>query len=117
MPGWCVFAGSDFSNSVHHVRAHEGRESKRESGHPLTSPSGQKVTLCRDYTRSMAPKREPLASQDGYHDDLISCGPAALVIGDADSWAADGARNARAYTRTSLRKTRDTGGEQRGRRI
>jgi uncharacterized protein DUF4239 len=54
----------------------------------------------------MALKREPLASQgrsplDCYHNDLISYGPAALVIGDADSWAADGARNVRAYSRTS----------------
>jgi len=24
MPGWCVFAESDFSNSVHHVRAYKG---------------------------------------------------------------------------------------------
>jgi len=24
MPGWCVFAGNDSSNSVHHVRAHDG---------------------------------------------------------------------------------------------
>jgi Na+/melibiose symporter-like transporter len=53
----------------------------------------------------MALKREPLASQGRsphcYHNDLIFYGPAALVIGDADSWAADGARTVRAYSRTS----------------
>jgi Protein of unknown function (DUF4239) len=73
-----------------------------------------------DKVKVNALKREPLASKgsvsSSYHNDLISYGPAALVIGDADSWAANGARNVRAYSRTSLRNTRETGREQRGRR-